>query len=89
MNGGGVNFQTPQNQPKNDFQGIKQGGKKEINEKYKTQKCRHYEAHGNCALGDFCHFAHGNEELRKPNDPMNPEQEKLAHKSQQYMNCNQ
>ena len=47
--------------------------KSEINEKYKTERCRHYETHKNCALGDMCHFAHGDAELRKPDDPLNPE----------------
>ena len=63
---------------------MQNGGGKMVNEKYKTQRCRHYEAHGQCALGDYCHFAHGDGELRKPNDALNPEQEKLALKSQQY-----
>ena len=42
----------------------------EINEKYKTERCRHYETHKNCILGDKCHFAHGDAELRKPEDPL-------------------
>jgi len=61
----------------------------EINEKYKTQRCRHYESHKICALGDKCHFAHEDQELRKPGDPINPEILHLAMKSQQYQNCNQ
>jgi len=44
-------------------------------------KCRHFEAHKNCNLGDRCHFAHGDEELRNPDDPMTPEQYQVALKS--------
>jgi hypothetical protein len=54
----------------------------EINDKYKTQRCRHYESHKVCALGDKCHFAHEDHELRKPGDPINPEVMQLALKSQ-------
>jgi hypothetical protein len=61
----------------------------DVNDKYKTERCRHYETHKNCALGDKCHFAHGDKELRKLGDPMNPEQYQLALKSVQYQNCNQ
>lgn len=60
----------------------------EINDKYKTQRCRHYESHKACALGDKCHFAHEDHELRKPGDPINPEMLQYAMKSQQYQNCN-
>jgi hypothetical protein len=66
-----------------------QGGQTEINDKYKSERCRHFETHKNCALGDKCHFAHGDEELRKPGDQMNPEIIAKALKSQQWQNCNQ
>lgn len=56
--------------PNNDK---KQELNSQINDKYKTERCRHYETHMHCALGDKCHFAHGDEELRKPTDPINPE----------------
>lgn len=61
----------------------------EINDKYKTQRCRHYESHKVCALGEKCHFAHEDHELRKPGDPINPEMMAYALKSQQYQNCSQ
>ena len=72
------NFNVPQNQNKNNQ--INQKQKNEINEKYKTERCRHYETHKNSALGEMCHFAHGDAELRKPDDPLNPEQLALANK---------
>jgi hypothetical protein len=53
----------------------------ELNQKYKTERCRHYETHKNCLLKEKCHFAHGDEELRKPGDPFTPEQLILAQKS--------
>ena len=67
MNGNGqmqqnTNMQQQMNQMK------PQGGQTEINDKYKSERCRHFETHKNCALGDKCHFAHGDEELRKPGD---------------------
>lgn len=73
MQGGnmGQNFNM-QNKPNNmNNSGMKT--KTDLNEKYKTERCRHYETHKNCALGDMCHFAHGDAELRKPDDPLNPE----------------
>ena len=51
-----------------------------INEKYKTELCRHFETHKNCQLEDKCHFAHGQAELRKPEDPINPEHIPYANK---------
>jgi len=38
-----------------------------INNKYKTMLCRHFN-NGNCSLGDKCHFAHGQQELRNSSD---------------------
>ena len=39
-----------------------------VNTKYKTQMCRHFEAQGICHLGERCHYAHGEKELRNAND---------------------
>ncbi|KAM3141049.1 hypothetical protein pb186bvf_006850 [Paramecium bursaria] len=36
---------------------------------YKTSICRHYDL-GNCSIGTKCQFAHGEKELRNPNDPL-------------------
>eukprot|EP01017_Pseudomicrothorax_dubius_P035278 TRINITY_DN4917_c0_g1_i6.p1 TRINITY_DN4917_c0_g1~~TRINITY_DN4917_c0_g1_i6.p1 ORF type:complete len:255 (+),score=27.65 TRINITY_DN4917_c0_g1_i6:122-886(+) len=41
-----------------------------INSKYKTVMCRHYERTGICHLGERCHYAHGQTELRKMTDPI-------------------
>ena len=46
--------------------------------KYKTSKCRHFEQSGNCQLGDRCHFAHGDRELRNPSDVS---QSQISHKA--------
>lgn len=45
----------------------------QINEKYKTELCRHYQNRGQCALVDRCHFAHGDVKLRKVGDALSAE----------------
>lgn len=40
------------------------------NNKYKTTLCRHFSTTGTCTMGGRCHFAHGQEELRNANDPI-------------------
>ena len=45
----------------------------QINEKYKTELCRHYQNRGQCTLVDRCHFAHGDVELRKVGDALSAE----------------
>lgn len=37
----------------------------EPNENFKIQLCRHFMQKGSCPFGDKCHFAHGEQELRK------------------------
>ncbi|CAD8171469.1 unnamed protein product [Paramecium pentaurelia] len=42
----------------------------QMNPKYKTSLCKHWTTTGNCSIGSRCHFAHGERELRNPNDPL-------------------
>ena len=58
------------------YQGAQTPSQKKIdqfNSKYKTERCRHFESHKNCLLKERCHFAHGDEELRKVGDILTPE----------------
>ena len=41
-----------------------------FNQKYKTTLCRHWQTTGSCTIGVKCVFAHGEGELRNPNDPI-------------------
>jgi len=41
-----------------------------FNQKYKTILCRHWQTTGACTIGVKCVFAHGEGELRNPNDPI-------------------
>lgn len=49
---------------------------------YKTRICRHYQ-NGGCKLGDRCHFAHGEGELRS-NEPMTYEWNYLPPNHEEY-----
>ncbi|TNV87569.1 hypothetical protein FGO68_gene2690 [Halteria grandinella] len=39
-----------------------------LNSLYKTQLCKHYQQNKHCHVGNKCHFAHGENELRKKED---------------------
>lgn len=41
-----------------------------INIKFKTEICRYFQANGTCPLGEKCHFAHGEDDLRKISDQL-------------------
>ena len=41
-----------------------------FNQKYKTTLCRHWQTTSACSIGVRCVFAHGQAELRNPNDPI-------------------
>lgn len=43
-----------------------------INTRYKTIMCKYYESDKVCPLGIKCHYSHGKEDMRKPNDPLPP-----------------
>lgn len=38
--------------------------------RYKTTLCHNFEKTGTCQMGEKCHFAHGEQELRRINDPI-------------------
>ena len=54
-----------------------------VNFKYKTVICKHFTQHGQCQMGDRCHFAHGQAELRQLSDPL-PESYHLYHAGKTY-----
>merc|ERR1711937_224173 len=35
-----------------------------------TQLCKHYLENNKCPLAQYCQFAHGQDDLRQPNDPL-------------------
>lgn len=43
----------------------------QFNNLYKTQICKHFMQSKYCHVGAKCHFAHGEHELRKPEDVSN------------------
>jgi hypothetical protein len=47
-----------------------QGQFNTLKQKYKTQLCKHFLEHGRCPLAQYCQFAHGQEDLRQPSDPL-------------------
>ena len=49
-----------------------------FNQKYKTTLCRHWQTTGACTIGVRCVFAHGQAELRNPNDPITLNQNILS-----------
>ena len=42
----------------------------QVNQRFKTQKCRHFENKGFCQWNENCQYAHGDGELRDINDPL-------------------
>ena len=49
-----------------------------FNQKYKTTLCRHWQTTNACSIGVRCVFAHGQAELRNPNDPITLNQNVLT-----------
>ncbi len=41
-----------------------------INSLYKTSLCKHFQQQKYCHVGNKCHFAHGEHELRKRDEPL-------------------
>jgi len=52
-----------------------------MNNRFKTAICKHFEQNGTCHMGTKCHFAHGKEELRVMNENM-----PIIHQNQMTMN---
>jgi len=62
------------------------------NAKFKTAMCKHFEQNGSCPLQQKCHFAHGEHELRKIDDPLpqgSRTQQGGEHKAYQSFGSNQ
>lgn len=56
-----------------------------INYKYKTTLCKHFESNKECPRAEKCHFAHGKEELREIKDPL-PQNNPFVFSKQPYLN---
>ena len=64
---------TPQQPPPPNSQMQQPQGTVEfgsVNQRFKTQKCRHFENKGYCQWNENCQYAHGDAELRDINDPI-------------------
>lgn len=60
---------TPQPQESGTpFQPVPPQGLPSLNNLYKTQLCKHFMQTKHCHVGAKCHFAHGENELRKKDD---------------------
>ena len=42
----------------------------QYNNLYKTQLCKHFQQTNHCHVGSRCHFAHGEHEMRKREEPL-------------------
>ena len=51
---------------------------------YKTVKCKFFENDGQCKFGRNCSFAHGDQDLRKPYDPLPAGQQTSSGMPHQY-----
>ena len=61
VTGAGAPFIVPPNEP------IPKSSTISKMQKFKTSICRNFQ-NGNCQMGEACHFAHGDEDLRKSTD---------------------
>ena len=51
--------------------------------------CKYYESEKVCPLGAKCHYAHGKEEMRKPNDPLPQNTPMMVNSNKQPQQTNQ
>ena len=50
--------------------GQPQQSRQQLNSLYKTQICKHFMNDKSCSKGNSCHFAHGENELRRKNEDL-------------------